>query len=68
MRCNTGQTPCERGKPYKLTEALVSEADLKTVAAAVGEVSLPIWAKQCNAVAPDCEEAWKKSVGAELGL
>jgi TRAP-type C4-dicarboxylate transport system substrate-binding protein len=68
MRCNTGQTPCERGKPYKLTEALVSEADLKTVAAAVGEVSLPIWAKQCNAVAPDCEEAWKKSVGVELGL
>ncbi len=68
MRCNTGQTPCERGKPYKLTEAPVSEADLKTVAAAVGEVSLPIWAKQCNAVAADCEEAWKKSVGAALGL
>ncbi|KRA65296.1 TRAP transporter substrate-binding protein [Rhizobium sp. Root651] len=68
MRCNTGQTPCERGKPYKLIEAVVSDADLKTVAAAVGEVSLPIWAKQCNAVAPDCEEAWKKSVGVELGL
>ncbi|MGV8938576.1 MAG: TRAP transporter substrate-binding protein [Allorhizobium sp.] len=68
MRCNTGQTPCERGKPYKLTEAPVSEADLKTVAAAVSEVSLPIWAKQCNAVAPDCEEAWKKSVGIQLGL
>jgi TRAP-type C4-dicarboxylate transport system substrate-binding protein len=68
MRCNTGQTPCERGKPYKLTEAAVSEADLKTVAAAVGAVSLPIWAKQCNAVAPDCEAAWKKSIGAELGL
>lgn len=68
MRCNTGQTPCERGKPYKLIEAVVSEADLKTVAAAVGEVSLPTWAKQCNAVAPDCEAEWKKSVGVELGL
>lgn len=68
MRCNTGQTPCERGKPYKLSEAAVSEADLKTVAAAVGEVSLPVWAKQCNAVAADCEESWKKTIGAELGL
>ncbi|SMD19280.1 TRAP transporter substrate-binding protein [Rhizobium sp. RU36D] len=68
MRCNTGQTPCERGKPYALTEAAVSEADLKTVAAAVGEVSLPVWAQQCNAVAADCEESWKKTVGAELGL
>lgn len=68
MRCNTGQTPCERGKPYKLTEASVSEADLKTVAAAVGQVSLPIWAKQCNAVSADCEDAWRKSVGVALGL
>lgn len=68
MRCNTGQTPCERGKPYSLTEAPVSDADLKTVAAAVSEVSLPVWAEQCNAVTPDCEETWKKAIGAELGL
>ncbi|MBX3529634.1 MAG: TRAP transporter substrate-binding protein [Rhizobiaceae bacterium] len=68
MRCNTGQTPCERGKPYSLTAAAVSEADLKTVAEAVGEVSLPIWAKQCNAVAPDCEAAWRAAVGSQLGL
>lgn len=68
MRCNTGQTPCERGTSYKLVEAPVSEADLKTVAGTVGEVSLPIWAKQCNAVAPDCEAKWRETVGSQLGL
>ncbi|MFT0860283.1 TRAP transporter substrate-binding protein [Ancylobacter sp. G4_0304] len=68
MRCNTGKTPCERGKPYKLTEVTPSEADLKAVGAAVGEVSLPIWAKQCNAVAPNCEASWRATVGAGLGL
>ncbi|TYR35643.1 TRAP transporter substrate-binding protein [Mesorhizobium microcysteis] len=68
MRCNAGETPCERGKPYSLTTAAVTDADLKTVAAAVGEVSLPIWATQCNAVAPDCESAWRAAVGAQLGL
>ncbi|MDP3339210.1 TRAP transporter substrate-binding protein [Frigidibacter sp.] len=68
MRCNTGQQPCERGVPYALTEAPVSEADLKLVSDAVGAVSLPIWAEQCNAVAADCEEVWRTSVGAGLGL
>ncbi|MFT3688385.1 TRAP transporter substrate-binding protein [Paenirhodobacter sp.] len=68
MRCNTGEQPCERGTLYKLKAPPVSEADLKLVADAVGEVSLPIWAKQCNAVAPDCEAAWRASVGADLGL
>ncbi|WP_445682795.1 TRAP transporter substrate-binding protein [Radicibacter daui] len=68
MRCNTGKTPCERGKPYQLKEVAVPAGDLDLVAAAVGEVSLPIWAKQCNAVAPDCEAAWRKSIGAQLGM
>lgn len=68
MRCNTGQQPCERGTAYTLTEAPVSETDLKIVADAVGEVSLPIWAAQCNAVAADCETVWRSSVGAALGL
>lgn len=68
MRCNAGQTPCEHGKPYGLVEAPVSDADLKTVARAVGDVSLPIWAKQCDAVAADCSAVWKKTVGVQLGL
>lgn len=68
MRCNAGETPCERGTSYSLKEAPVSEADLATVAAAVGEISLPIWAAQCNAVASDCEEKWRETIGALLGL
>lgn len=68
MRCNAGETPCEFGTSYSLTEVPVSEADLATVTAAVEEVSLPIWASQCNAVAADCEAAWRDTVGAQLGL
>ncbi|MEZ5904846.1 MAG: TRAP transporter substrate-binding protein [Geminicoccaceae bacterium] len=68
MRCNAGAEPCTHGKPYALKEAPVSDADLATVAAAVGEVSLPIWAEQCNAVNPGCEAAWREAVGTKLGL
>ncbi|WP_432695700.1 TRAP transporter substrate-binding protein [Marinobacterium sp. YM272] len=68
MHCNTGNPDCQRGKPYSLVEAAVSEADLKTVAQAVSAVSLPVWAEQCNAVAADCEAVWRETVGAELGL
>ena len=66
MRCNTGATPCNLGKPYKLTTVPVTPADLAIVKAAFTEHSLPVWAKQCNAVNPTCEADWKKSVGAGL--
>lgn len=68
MRCNAGESPCERGTSYSLKTLPVSDADLATVAAAVGDISLPIWATQCNAVAPDCEAKWREAVGALLGL
>ncbi|RWR04855.1 ABC transporter substrate-binding protein [Sinirhodobacter populi] len=68
MRCNAGQQPCERGTLYSLTEAPVTEKDLQIVSDAVAEVSLPIWAEQCNAVAADCEAVWRSTIGAGLGL
>ncbi|PMR72443.1 TRAP transporter substrate-binding protein [Billgrantia endophytica] len=68
MRCNAGESPCEFGTLYSLTEVPVAEADLETVAAAVEEISLPTWARQCNDVAADCEAAWRESVGQQLGL
>lgn len=68
MRCNAGEEPCDSGTPYTLVEAPVLDEDLETVAGAVGEISLPIWAEQCNAVAPDCEQSWRDSVGTLLGL
>lgn len=66
MRCNTGATPCNLGKPYKLTTVPVTAADLATVKNALNERSLPVWAKQCNAVNPSCEADWKKTIGAGL--
>jgi len=68
MRCNTGQSPCEHGKPYALKEAPVSEADIEAVKRALIETSLPAWTTQCNAVNPTCEADWRASVGAALGL
>jgi TRAP-type transport system periplasmic protein len=66
MRCNTGGSPCALGKPYKLTTVPVTPADLAVVKNALTERSLPVWAKQCNAVNPSCEADWKATVGAGL--
>jgi len=68
MRCNSGETPCSLATSYSLKQAPVSEADVATVAAAVGEVSLPVWAEQCNAVFAECEAKWRETVGVQLGL
>jgi TRAP-type C4-dicarboxylate transport system substrate-binding protein len=67
MNCNTGQEPCKLGTPYKLTSVPVSKDDLTTVSKAVKDKSLPVWAKQCNAVFPECEETWNNKVGSLLG-
>lgn len=64
MRCNTGATPCNLGKPYKLNSVPVTAADLATVKNALAERSLPTWTRQCNAVNPTCEADWKATVGA----
>lgn len=66
VRCNTGADPCEHGTKYKLEKSTVSDADLKTVAAAVKTSSLPVWAEQCNAVNPSCEADWMATVGKNL--
>lgn len=66
MRCNTGASPCNLGKSYKLASVPVTPADLATVKSALTERSVPVWAKQCNAVNPTCEADWKATVGAGL--
>jgi len=68
MRCNSGEKPCSLAASYNLKRAAVSDADVATVAEAVGKVSLPVWAKQCNAVFPECEAKWRATVGSKLGL
>ena len=66
MRCNVGASPCTLGKPFKLETVPVTAADLATVKNALTERSLPVWARQCNAVNPTCEADWKATVGAGL--
>lgn len=68
MRCNSGEQPCSLATSYTLKAVPVSEADVATVAAAVGDVSLPVWAEQCNAVFAECETIWRRDVGVKLGL
>jgi TRAP-type transport system periplasmic protein len=68
MRCNTGQEPCARGTSYNLTEVPVGEDDVELVRQALRETSLPVWAAQCEAVNPGCEEKWRENVGSILGL
>ncbi|GAB3485956.1 TRAP transporter substrate-binding protein [Marinomonas epiphytica] len=68
MNCNTGQGACVHGKPYNLTAASVSDADIKAVEQALVESSLPVWTQQCNAVHASCEAEWMSSVGSKLGL
>jgi TRAP-type C4-dicarboxylate transport system substrate-binding protein len=68
MRCNSGEKPCKLGTSYKLKVVPVSDADLATVKQALTAKSLPVWAAQCNAVNPNCEAAWKATIGAALGL
>lgn len=68
VNCNTGQDPCVHGTKYDLAVVPVSDEDLAMVAAAVKEKSFPVWAKQCNAVNPDCEADWRATIGKDLGL
>lgn len=68
MNCNTGREPCERGTKYDLTAVAVTEGDMQIVRNALTATSLPVWAEQCNAVLPDCEQKWLDTVGKELGL
>ncbi len=68
MNCNTGAEPCTHGKPYSLSAAEVSDADLDAVKQALVETSLPGWSAQCNKVNPSCEADWMATVGAQLGL
>jgi TRAP-type C4-dicarboxylate transport system substrate-binding protein len=68
MRCNAGTDPCTTGKKYKLVTATVQTKDLELVKAAVRDISLPAWSESCDKVHPGCTDAWKKTVGAVIGV
>lgn len=64
-RCNSGQEPCELGKPAKLTLVPVSEAELPEIKRVIDESVLKNWAARCGA---ECTEEWNATVGQALGL
>ena len=68
MRCNVGESPCEFGKPYKLVNVPVSDADVLTVQNAVKELSFPSWSELCDASNPQCSASWVATVGKRFGL
>lgn len=68
LNCNTGQDPCTTGKKFKLVNVPVTPQDIDTVRAAVGKMSLPTWAEICDKSNPGCSAAWRKTVGAAVGI
>lgn len=63
MNCNVGKTPCELNKPFNLTEAPVSDADLAVVSDGLMAVSFPAWAEVCDVTFKECSQAWMDTVG-----
>ncbi|HSV60316.1 MAG TPA: TRAP transporter substrate-binding protein [Variovorax sp.] len=67
-RCNAGQEPCKLGKKYAMKEVPVKPADQQIVRAAVGDVSLPLWAEACDKTYDKCSATWKQAVGPLVGI
>jgi TRAP-type transport system periplasmic protein len=68
LRCNTGQTPCTSGRPYKMKLVRPTPKDLEFVKGAVREISFPAWAETCDKTNPGCSNNWKRVVGANVGI
>ncbi len=66
--CSTGGADCKEHKAFNMTLVEVSEEDRQRVKDAAQSVTLPIWAKTCNAVDPQCSATWNDTVGKALGL
>ncbi len=66
--CSTGQEPCNDHKKFSMKMVEVADSDRERVKAAAQEVTLPIWAKSCNAVDPTCSQTWNDTVGKALGI
>lgn len=68
LNCNTGKEPCTTGKKFNLINVPVTPEDINTVRNAVAKISVPTWAEICDASNPGCSAAWKKTVGAVIGI
>ncbi|MEO8280808.1 MAG: ABC transporter substrate-binding protein, partial [Ideonella sp.] len=68
INCNAGKDPCTTGKKFNLVNVPVTAADKDMVRKAVATISLPTWAEICDKSNPGCSTAWKKTVGAAIGI
>lgn len=67
VNCNAGR-PCKTGKPYKLVDVPISDADRALLKTAVTKVSLPAWSEICDRVNKGCVDRWKVAVGPIAGI
>lgn len=68
INCSTGKEPCTEHKKFSMQTVDVSDADRARIQAAARSVTLPIWAKSCNAVDPTCSKTWNDTVGKAVGI
>lgn len=68
LKCSTGSAECEDHTRFNMTLVEVSEADQQRIKEAAQSVTLPIWARSCNAVDPQCSATWNETVGEAMGL
>lgn len=68
INCNAGKDPCTTGKKFNLVNVPVTTGDKDMVRKAAASISLPTWAEICDKSNPGCSTAWKKTVGAAIGI
>lgn len=66
--CSTGQEPCKDHKKFSMKMVEVTDTDRARIKDAAQKVTLPIWAKSCNAVDPTCSKTWNDTIGKALGI
>jgi TRAP-type C4-dicarboxylate transport system substrate-binding protein len=68
LNCNTGEGPCSTGRPGKMTEIAVTDADQALMKKVLKEVILPSWLNDCNRTMKDCAVQWTDTIGKQIGI
>jgi TRAP-type C4-dicarboxylate transport system substrate-binding protein len=68
LNCSTGSADCQDHTRFNMTLVDVSTEDQQRIKVAAQDVTLPIWARTCNAVDPQCSTVWNETIGQALDL
>lgn len=68
LDCMTGKAACQNGEKLAIKRIEVAQADYDRLRETAQKIVLPNWAKNCNAVDPQCSATWNRTVGQALGL